>query len=65
MKRYICELCGYEYDPNIGDPERGVESDTDFDDLPDGWECPVCGASKSEFVEMLDEDADGDADDPD
>ncbi len=49
MDRYICPICGYIYDPVKGDPESGVEPGTSFDDLPDGWICPVCGTPKLEF----------------
>jgi flavin reductase (DIM6/NTAB) family NADH-FMN oxidoreductase RutF/rubredoxin len=49
MKRYVCNVCGYIYDPEEGDPENGVEPGTAFEDLPDDWVCPVCGAEKSEF----------------
>ena len=51
MKSYICELCAYEYDPAVGDPDNGIEPGTAFEDLPDDWVCPVCGAGKDEFVE--------------
>ncbi len=47
--KYRCTICGYIYDPVIGDPENGVESGTGFMDIPESWECPVCGAPKSEF----------------
>jgi rubredoxin len=50
MDRYVCEICGYVYDPAAGDPDNGVDPGTSFADLPDDWECPVCGASKDEFV---------------
>ncbi|HHW93706.1 MAG TPA: rubredoxin [Clostridiaceae bacterium] len=49
MKKYICDMCGYIYDPAIGDPENGVDPGTSFDDLPDGWVCPLCGVPTSEF----------------
>ena len=51
MKRWICQICGYVYDPEVGDPEHGVEKGTAFDNLPADWVCPVCGASKMDFVE--------------
>ncbi len=51
MKKYRCLVCGYEYDPDLGDPAGGVEPGTSFDDLPDDWLCPVCGAGKDEFEE--------------
>jgi rubredoxin len=49
MKKYVCDVCGYIYDPEKGDPESGVEPGTSFDDLPEDWVCPVCGAEQSEF----------------
>lgn len=49
MDRYVCTVCGYVYDPAQGDPDNGVKPGTNFEDIPDSWECPVCGASKSDF----------------
>jgi rubredoxin len=49
MKKYRCLLCGYFYDPAVGDPDNGVEAGTAFEDLPDDWVCPECGAGKDEF----------------
>ena len=49
MRRYVCELCGYIYDPSVGDEENGIAPGTVFDDLPDDWVCPVCGATKEDF----------------
>ena len=46
---YVCDVCGYIYDPEEGDPDNGVEVATTFDDLPEDWICPVCGASKDDF----------------
>lgn len=51
MIHYVCELCGYEYDPTEGDPENGIESGTEFEDLPTDWTCPLCGATKEDFAE--------------
>ena len=51
MKKYICTVCGYEYDPAVGDPDAGVAPGTSFDDIPDDWVCPECGADKSFFEE--------------
>ena len=48
-KKYECQVCGYIYDPAIGDPDHGYSAGTLFEELPDTWECPVCGAPKSEF----------------
>jgi rubredoxin len=47
--KYECELCGYIYDPAVGDEENGIAPGTAFEDLPDDWECPLCGAGKDEF----------------
>lgn len=49
MKRYICAICGYVYDPAEGEPESGIEAGIPFSDLPDDYLCPVCGAGKDEF----------------
>ena len=49
MDKYVCEVCGYVYDPKKGDPDNNVAPGTKFEDLPDDWVCPVCGASKEAF----------------
>lgn len=49
MKKYVCMICGYEYDPAQGDPDSGIAPGTAFEDIPDDWVCPVCGANKSQF----------------
>jgi rubredoxin len=49
MARYVCQVCGYVYDPAQGDPDNGVAPGTPFEKVPDSWECPVCGASKADF----------------
>jgi len=49
MKRYVCDVCGYVYDPAVGDPDSDIPAGTPFEDLPDDWVCPVCGAGKDEF----------------
>lgn len=49
MQKYICDVCGYQYDPYVGDPEGGIEPGTAFEDLPDSWVCPECGAGKDDF----------------
>ncbi len=51
MKKYICTLCGYEYDPEEGDPDSGIDPGTAWEDVPDDWVCPVCGAGKEDFEE--------------
>lgn len=50
MDKYVCDVCGYVYNPEEGDPDNGIEPGTSFEDLPDDWVCPVCGAPKSEFT---------------
>jgi rubredoxin len=49
MKKYVCDVCGYVYDPAEGDPDNGVDAGTAFADLPEDWVCPLCGASKDDF----------------
>jgi rubredoxin/flavin reductase (DIM6/NTAB) family NADH-FMN oxidoreductase RutF len=49
MKKYICDVCGYVYDPAKGDPDNDVKPGTSFEDLPGDWTCPVCGAGKDQF----------------
>ncbi len=49
MKKYECEVCGYIYDPEKGDPDQGVDPGTAFNDIPNGWVCPDCGVGKEEF----------------
>lgn len=48
-EKYVCNVCGYVYDPAVGDPDGGVAPGTPFEDIPDDWVCPVCGAGKNEF----------------
>lgn len=50
MERYVCEPCGYVYDPEVGDPDNGIEPGTAFADLPEDWVCPICGVGKDDFV---------------
>ena len=49
MQKYVCNVCGYVYDPAAGDPENDVAAETAFENLPDQWVCPVCGASRDNF----------------
>lgn len=49
MDKYECSICGYVYDPAVGDPDNGVAPGTKFEDVPEDWVCPTCGAPKSEF----------------
>ena len=52
MDKYKCLICGYIYDPALGDPDNGIKSGTSFQTIPDSWVCPVCGAPKSEFEKI-------------
>jgi rubredoxin len=47
---WICLRCGMIYDPAEGDPDGGIPAGTAFADIPDGWVCPVCGATKADFI---------------
>lgn len=49
MKKYVCNYCGWEYDPEIGFPEGGIAAGTAFEDIPDDFLCPGCGAGKEDF----------------
>lgn len=49
MKKYVCDVCGYIYDPADGDPDAGVQPQTAFEDLAEDWVCPICGAGKDDF----------------
>jgi rubredoxin len=49
MRKYICDVCGWVYDPAKGDPDNGVAVGTEFADIPDTWVCPECGAEKGQF----------------
>ncbi len=49
MKKYVCSVCGYVYDPEKGDPDSGIAPGTAFEDIPDDWSCPLCGVGKSDF----------------
>ena len=49
MDKYVCNPCGWIYDPGIGDPENGIAAGTAFENLPEDWVCPLCGAGKEDF----------------
>ena len=49
MKKYICDICGWEYDPEIGYPEGNIPPGTSFEDLPEDFTCPECGVGKDDF----------------
>ncbi|MGD9517908.1 MAG: rubredoxin [Armatimonadota bacterium] len=52
MQKYVCVVCQWVYDPAKGDPDGGVEPGTPFEEVPDDWVCPECGASKDMFEPM-------------
>jgi rubredoxin len=49
MQKYVCDICGYIYDPKAGDPNNGVKPGTPFEQVPEEWVCPDCAAGKSSF----------------
>jgi len=51
MKRYVCSVCSYVYDPAVGDPDNGIAAGTSFEQLSKDWCCPSCGVEKSFFNE--------------
>ena len=51
MAKYARDVCGWEYDEELGDPDNGIAPGTKFEDLPDDFECPLCGVDKSQFSE--------------
>ena len=53
MKRYRCKVCGHIYDLAEGDPKSGITPGTAFEDLPEDWVCPVCGAKKAKFQPLI------------
>ena len=50
MEKYVCQPCGYVYDPENGDPDGSIAPGTAFEDLPDDWLCPICGMGKEVFA---------------
>ncbi|MDJ0799219.1 MAG: rubredoxin [Calothrix sp. MO_167.B12] len=52
MRKYVCSVCGYVYDPEFGDEDSGIPPGTPFEDIPEDWVCPVCGAIKDDFEPM-------------
>ncbi len=48
-KKWVCIVCGFIYDEELGDPEHGIAAGTVWEDVPDDWECPECNAAKSDF----------------
>ncbi len=49
MQKYVCSVCGYVYDPAVGDPDNGIAPGTSFEDLPEDWACPLCSVGKDMF----------------
>ncbi len=52
ISKWECTVCGYVYDPEVGDPDSGVAAGTAFEDLPEDWVCPECGVGKEDFEEL-------------
>ena len=52
MKKFVCKVCGYVYDESVGEPDNGITAGTKFENLPDDYECPLCGVGKDEFEEQ-------------
>jgi len=52
MESWQCTICQYVYDPAQGDPENGIAPGTSFEDIPDDWVCPLCGAGKDSFERL-------------
>ena len=51
MKKYVCEVCGWEYDEAVGDPGNNIAPGTRFEALPEEFECPLCGVGKDQYAE--------------
>jgi rubredoxin len=56
MDKWECQVCGYIYDPEVGDPDNDINPGTPFEDLPEEWVCPECGADKDQFEILLEEE---------
>ncbi|MBI2875285.1 MAG: rubredoxin [Candidatus Tectomicrobia bacterium] len=54
MARFRCTVCGYIYDPEVGDSIQGIQAGTPFEELPEGWICPYCGAPREDFEHLGD-----------
>ena len=54
MKKYVCTVCNWVYNPLVGDPDSGIAPNTPFEDIPEVWACPVCGVTKDMF-ELVEE----------
>lgn len=53
MSKWQCRFCSHIYDPAEGMPEDGIPPGTPFEDIPDDWSCPECGATKADYEEIL------------
>ena len=53
MKKYVCTVCQWVYDPEVGDPESGIAPGTAFEDIPEDWVCPLCGVGKDLFEVVM------------
>ena len=49
--KYVCDICGYVYDPELGEPDNGVAPGTPWEEVPEDWTCPLCGVGKDQFSE--------------
>lgn len=49
MAKYVCDICGWEYDEELGDPDNGIAPGTKFDELPEDFKCPLCGVDKDQI----------------
>ncbi len=52
MSKWVCNICGWVYDPALGDPDSGIAAGTRFEDIPEEWVCPACGVSKKDFSKI-------------
>jgi len=52
MKKYKCTVCGHVYDPLEGDSDSGIAPGTAFENIPEGWVCPICGVGKEDYIMM-------------
>ena len=48
-RKYVCDICGYVYDPELGDPDNGVAPGTPWEEVPEDWTCPLCRVRKDQF----------------
>lgn len=50
MEKYVCDVCGYVYDEELGDADNGINPGTKWDELPEDWVCPLCAVGKDQFT---------------